>query len=76
MTLCRGSRAYTSSGTRSGIGMRTVQTANISMNRAMTAASPGSGPAFTSPSGLTAASTLSLDWNVARAVTSRAEPSA
>ncbi len=56
--------------------MATLQTANFCMNRAMTAASPGSAPAWTRPSGLTAAMVLSLDWKVARWVTSRAVPSA
>ena len=55
--------------------MSTVQTANFSMNRAITAASPGIGPAFTSPVGLTAAYTLSLEENCARCVTSSVEPS-
>ena len=39
-----------------------MPTANFSMNRAMTATSPGSGPVFTSPSGVTDARTLSWDW--------------
>ena len=35
--------------TAAGIGTTTWQTANLCMNRAITAASPGSGPAFASP---------------------------
>jgi hypothetical protein len=66
MKFCRGSFAYRSAGTSPGIGTRTLATANLSMYRAMTAASPGSGPALTRPFASTAAYTLSFDWYVAR----------
>ena len=42
---------------RPASGSTTVQIANFSMNRAITATSPGSGPVFTKPNGFTEANT-------------------
>ena len=52
MKLFRGSLSYTAASTGVGSGISTVQTANFSAKRAMIAASPGIGPAFTRPFGI------------------------
>ena len=75
MKLRRGSFTYTAGSTKPGRGINTRQTANLSTNRAVIAASPGMVPTWITPSGFTAVYPLSFDWNAASLVTSSVVPS-